>query len=242
MALDELIAKVQKLRRLATNAAATEHEAAAAAAAADRLIQEHGLQEAQLQADSGEVGERPDEDRDAFARWDGSVPQWQLSLAVQLIRHYNCACYRTPGKRGRWGTSLHVIGRPSDVSTARYMYSWLVLEIERLAKRFSGQGKAWINSYKHGASRGVLDAMYHAKKTAREEARAAAPQSAALAIFDRRQSEAEERLKELHEKLRSGGHFGGASDFGAFARGKVDGANIHTGSRMGGGSGGQLKS
>ena len=55
--VEEVIAKVQKLCRLATST--NVHEAAAAAAAADRLIQEHDLAEAQLQSEGVTGAEAP---------------------------------------------------------------------------------------------------------------------------------------------------------------------------------------
>jgi hypothetical protein len=220
----DLIAKIQKLRRLSTSN--NVHEAAAAAAAADKLIQEHGLEEAQLQAD-GESGERPSEDEQPFGDWHGRTPQWQLRLAIGLLRHYDCASYRNnTWSSGR--TTLHVIGRPSDVASARYMYLWLSLEVERLAQGERGNGRSYINSFRHGAVQGVLNAMYVSKRDARHAAETENKvSSTALVLIDSRADEAKRALETKHLDLRTGRSIGGANNFDGFRAGERAGRNLH---------------
>jgi hypothetical protein len=231
-AMDAIIDKVQKLRRLATSS--NVNEAAAAAAAADRLIQEHGLVEAQLAAEGKGDSEQPNEDPDALVRWGRRAPAWQLRLAVGLIRHYNCACYReqTYRQSSGHGQQLKIIGRPSDIASVRYMYAWLVVEIDRLAHKHKGNGRSFISSFRQGAVHGVLSAMREEKERARQQAT-----SAALAIYDNRKGEAEERLKALVPDLRKGRHQRDPSDLQAWAEGRRAGANIHRGEKLAGESG-----
>jgi hypothetical protein len=218
MSLSTVIEKIQKLRRLATSA--NVNEAAAAAAAADRLIQQHGLEEAQLQADGQAPGEVAVEDRDPLCEWRGWVPQWQLSLACLLSQHYDCASYRY---RNIGRTEFRIVGRPSDVQTMRYMYAWLTLEIERLAQADrNGSGTSYRNSFRHGAVHGVMLAMRESKKVAQAEA-----SSAAMVLVKSRYAEARAALAKAVPTLRSGGRIGGPSDARGFGRGIEAGKGLH---------------
>lgn len=221
-ALSDIIAKVQKLRRLATSSNA--NEAAAAAAAADRIIQEHALSEAQLEASGEHVAELPTEAKDPLHVFRGGrTPAWHLRLCVELARHYGCALYvegfRYPNGR-KAEEHVKIVGRSSDVEALRFMYSWLSVEVERLAQDVKVATSYWCDvcggtpedtsltcggiaphkwrsdarratrnarqSFRHGAVRGIANALYRSK----EEARAHVSTSTALAIFDRRLEQA----------------------------------------------------
>ena len=226
------------------------NEAAAAAAAADRLIQEHGLAEAQLQADGKQAAETVTEDQSPLAAWTGKTPTWQRILASGLARHYDCASYLV---WIRSNTLAHkIIGRPSDLATVRYMWGWLSVEIERLAQLHKGEGRSWLDSFRRGAVQGVLYKLDESKRAAREEVQAKARvvaainpdlqtnTSSALAIYDRRREEAVDAMKELHpdvaermKRSRGGRSFNGPSRHDAFGEGKRAGSNIHVGASLG---------
>jgi hypothetical protein len=232
-AIDAVIAKVRKLRNLATSA--NVHEAATAAALADKLIQEHGLAEAQLEADGQEPGEKAEEATDPTISWHGQVPAWQSCLASFLARHYDCAPYRTHGRDsyGKRYEAQRVVGRPSDVATLRYMLAWLVAEIERLAQlEPKGMGRSYYNAYRMGAVAGVRSSMTAAKDAARTQAT-----SAALVVFDNRQALAEAALKATHDDLKAGRSRGTVGDVMGFNRGQAAGKQIHTGKVVGDGGG-----
>jgi Protein of unknown function (DUF2786) len=256
MDIQAIIDKVQKLRRLARSD--NVNEAAAAAAAADRLIQEHGLAEAQLQAEGAKPAESVVEDESAFAKWHGQAPTWQRILVSGLITHYDCASYLT------WKCDdLHlkpalvqqVIGRPSDIAMARYMWGWLSVEIERLAQLHKGNGRSWLDSFRRGAVSGVLGKLRDSKAAVRGEATArakvaaainpdlAGSASSALAVYDRRSAEARDQLHALHpdiaaaeKRSRGGSSYRGASNHDGYSSGKRAGANIHTGATLGDGA------
>lgn len=251
--LEAVIAKVQKLLRLAQSD--NPNEAANAAKAADKLIQEHGLVDAQLETSGEKPAEEIGECPDNVALWHGRVPTWELTLCFGLIRHYGCAGYRTwtyPG--GRPAQAARVVGRPSDVAAFRAMWTWLRHEIERLALLNRGEGRSWLDSFRKGAVRGVLDKLYDGKKAVeqaeeakQEVARAilgSAPASTALALYKGRGDAAKEKLHELHEDLakrakrsRGGVTLPGASVRDAYHTGKEVGRNIHTGASLGSGGG-----
>ena len=233
-----IIDKIAKLRRLSTSN--NVHEAAAAAAAADKLMQEHGIAEAELEAAGEAPKEKPVEEQGV--EWVGRVSQWQLSLAMRLVRHYDCSCYGT-NKRAQveahvWrpAEQLHIIGRPSDIANVRYMYAWLVLEIERLAKKNAGNGRAWINSFKHGAVAGVYAAMTEEKQATMVTAKATAT-SAAIVLLDNRAIEARQARDAMHPNLRSSGRVGGATSAGGYGAGQTAGRALgaqHKGLSAGG--------
>jgi hypothetical protein len=245
--MTNVIDKVQKLLRLSRSS--NVHEAAAAAAAADRLIQEHGLQEAQLEADGAAPAETAAEDDSPLTSWT-RLPTWKKLLTSGLVRHYACAGFLTWGL-GPQAYVYKVIGRPSDVANVRYMLGWLTVEIERLASLNKGQGKAYLDSYKRGAVNGVLGKLTESKQAQRAEAAAREavvsairPEAtSALAIYDRRKDEALEKMYALHPEVeaavkrqRGGSSYSGPSRYDAYSHGRREGRNIHVGSALGSGS------
>jgi hypothetical protein len=219
VSLPAVIAKVQKLLRLAKSDNA--NEAANAAAAADRLIQEHGLAQAQLEADGVSPAEAVAESDAPLVEWSGRRPAWQYRLVIGLVTHYDCASYTRD-----YGTAQQscIVGRASDVEATRYMYAWLVVEIERLAQteKGCGRGRAWLNSYRHGAVQGVIREMRWAKEEARETAT-----SAALVLVDDRKEAADLALDKLYPKMGHARAPGGATEAEAFVRGRDAGAKLH---------------
>jgi Protein of unknown function (DUF2786) len=259
--IQRIIEKVQKLRKLARSD--NIHEAEAAAAAADRLIQEHGLAEAQLEAQGQQVAEPVAEDATPLAAWH-RASTWQRILASGLIRHYDCATYlywdyKNCNSVGNPALAQKVIGRASDIALVRYMWSWLSVEIERLAQLHKGNGRSWLDSFRRGAVNGVLNKLFENKQKVRDEAAAKAKVaeeilkvvnpaataaqpagSSALALYDKRKEDAKAKLYELHpdikkqdERSRGGSHFRGASNYDGFSQGRAAGGNIHVGASLG---------
>ncbi len=255
MSIQGVIEKVQKLRKLARST--NEHEAAAAAAAADRLIQEHGLVEAQLQAEGKVEAEPVAEEKDPLTVWRGRAPTWQRQLASGLTRHYDCAAYLSWDYEHRTSTGgpglrHNLVGRASDVAAVRYMYGWLSVEIERLAQTHKGSGRSWLDSFRRGAVQGVLNKLYASKKAARGEVEARVAVASAidpgtkagagLVLYDRRREEAVETMKSLHEEVaermkrsRGGRSFASPSEWSAYRQGQEEGRSIHVGASIGGG-------
>lgn len=257
--IQSVIDKVRKLRALAARAG-TVQEAEAAAAIADKLFQEHGLEEAQLEAAGTLPAEAPAEETEPLVKWIGKTPTWGLFLVDGLIEHYDCVYYRawlypTAGP-SRWrsiGEQIRIVGRPSDVATVRYMWGWLSVEIERLAQLHKGNGRSWLDSFRRGAVRGVLEKLRDSKRASLDEARAKsavvesilgdkAPGSTAIAIYDARGKDAKAKLYELHpdiekrdKRSRGGTAWRGASSSDGYHVGRQAGGNIHTGAALGGG-------
>lgn len=257
MSIQGVIEKVQKLRKLARST--NEHEAAAAAAAADRLIQEHGLVEAQLQAEGKVEAEPVTEDQEGLTVWRGRAPTWQRQLASGFTRHYDCAAYlawdyRNRAPDGRPGMRHNLVGRASDVAAVKYMFGWLSVEIERLAQERKGNGRSWLDSFRRGAVQGVLNKLYESKKAARGEVEARVAVASAidpgtkagagLVLYDRRREEAVEAMKAMHEDVaermkrsRGGRSFASPSSHDGYSAGREAGRSIHVGAAVGSGKG-----
>jgi hypothetical protein len=210
---------LERLRRLrALSTSSNEHEAAAAAAAAERLLQEHEIAEAEIEG----AGSVPVEGarREALGRVPAQL--WIATLGHNLAQLHSCAVWRTGAVPN--GFFLHIVGRPDDVATVRYLFAWLLSEITRLAESLgAGRGLRWRNAFRHGATSGVLAAM----RDARHEARRVAS-STALAVLDDRLAEARKLLPPLKQ-----GRAPRIGDGDAFRRGREEGAKLHTGRALG---------
>lgn len=232
--LSEVIAKIQKLRRLSAKAG-TVHEAATAAALADKLIQEHGFVEAELQAQGEAPREAPTEAAEPLTTWNGRIHEWQLRLCTIICAHYDCACYLdviegdTPS---RHSSKCAIIGRASDVEAARFMYAMLSVEVESAAKQSSAmssvpsfripRGRSFYNAFRHGAVSGIDEALTNSKRRARDQARVS---STALAIIDNRLAEAlavKAQIPFDGERTSARGQI----DALAYARGKAKGLQL----------------
>src|SRR5579859_2714835 len=124
-----IIEKINKLRELSRNSAASIEEAASAARIAEKLIQEHQLAEAELELSHGSQ-ESVLEDEKAITDWNQRQTVWQNILITNLCKAYNCTgVLKFKGNK----LGYYVIGRFSDISIVRYQYAYFVLELSRLA-------------------------------------------------------------------------------------------------------------
>lgn len=159
--------KVKKLLRLSTSP--NEEEAAAAAAMAQKLILEHNLQQELLSFDPN--AEADEEIVDFGSRGEpleaGSRQRhliWKSVIANALCRNNGCKIWvqhAGPSKK-----HIHIIGRPSDVGTVRYMYSYLVNETNRLLRL---NGRDMDYSWKKNYALGVAEAIRAKLQTALAE-------------------------------------------------------------------------
>ena len=131
MSSDKVLDKIRKLLRLAEGAG-SEGEAAAAAGAAARLMAEHEVAMADL--DAGEVADPEDSELVGEESVDttGKIVPWRGSLAHSAARLFGCRMFYGCHLRGM-GVPYRVVGRPRDIGAVRYTYQYLVREVERLA-------------------------------------------------------------------------------------------------------------
>ena len=164
--MSAIIDKVRKLLRLAESPNA--NEAAAAAAKAQSLIDEHNLNAALLSLDGAET--EPDEPIENFGRKDAPLDggkqndTWRWRLASTVMYANACRGYVNGG-------SIHIVGRPSDVETVRYLYAYLKAEVAQLTDRDGkGCGRTWRNNYRMG----VIDTISRKMREEREKFKQAA--------------------------------------------------------------------
>jgi hypothetical protein len=231
--LQRVLERIQKLRAL--EGSPNVHEAATAAALADKLIQQHKLEEAELEAGTGERSERPDEAPDPLLQ-ERRATTWKWRLASGLARHYDVALYRQsvldsaesgrdflaqPPRRGVV-SALRMVGRPSDLAALRWMFAWLSTEIEQLAGRaVVGRGRRWGNAFRIGAVSTVVTALAQSKAALEPGACA----SNASIILAQRGEQADRRMRELHPDL-GVARLGSATDAHGFEAGKLAGHSI----------------
>ena len=235
--MNAIIDKIRHLRSLAQSS--NLNEATAAAAAADRLISKYRVSEVEINI-SNKMADLPAIEDKEILYESSRVTMWKKSLANVLANHYGCFMWNdTIRVNGRKVSRYRLIGVDSDIAITRYMFAWLLTEIERLSKLFcTGMGHVYANSYCIGAVTGI---QFQLEKIKQEE-KAAAVQNTqttnALACLDERVDRAKAVLYSLHNNLvavktRSCSQYDG----NAYAIGVNSGKSIHLGKVMGDGSG-----
>lgn len=182
-ALSSVIAKIVKLRSLASNNS-NENEVKAATAAADRMMQEYRISQAEIEVTDVSQAE-------PFIHLTvsqgGRRTSWRETLLAALVTHYGC-CFYLSSRRvaGKGVQSYTVVGRESDAAIVQYMFSWLEGEITRLCRYHSGgKGIAYAKSWLQGCAGGVSRQL----SELREVQRAQAAVSSAMVILDKRCNE-----------------------------------------------------
>jgi len=123
----QILAKVQKLMRLAdgTN---YEEESAAALNMARQLLAKHNLSMTDLEVDQ----EADPEHKTAELK----VGFWQGKLAVVISNHLGCKMYyhTIPGYRGKQRT-IRFIGMPTELELCMYMFESIERQIDKLCRK-----------------------------------------------------------------------------------------------------------
>lgn len=226
MTQEDVLRKVQALLKLGESD--NPNESAAAIAMAQRLMDEHAISEAMLSAEGGQSDE-PDEEVQDWADPIGKAgASWRGQLSMALATPNGCLSYRR-------GKGLHIIGRASGASQVRYLFSYCEREIDRLAARNGGNGRTWLNNFRHGCVDAIRDAIQREQRALRDKLRADAagtmalvPLQNAIARVDGYKREAE-LFGRVNLRLRSGGQSSYRGDQGARQSGRQAGAGIYPG-------------
>lgn len=196
-AKEKLHRRINKLLRLAGNNPSIE-EATLAATHAQRLMDEHNLTEAMLELEGNQT--EPDEEIINFAKHGAPLDtdlargkSYKYVLTSILSKLHGVLIYRDQGQ-------LHIVGRPTDVETVRYIFSYLVNQIEALvAKHGRGMGATWRNNYCTGAANGVGQRLKEAHNAWHKEQRVRASDSAQALV---RLDQALARVERKHQEAR----------------------------------------
>jgi hypothetical protein len=222
-----IVEKVQKL--LALSKSSNINEAAAAAAAANRLIDQYCLSEMDLES-SGVSIEEPIEEDSGFIYESGKITVWKHNLVAILAQHYGCAHWNDCSwAGGRKVSRYRLVGKRTDIGIARYMFSYLTLECQRLsALEVKGRGRVFVSSYCEGFVSGV-----HAQLVASRAEVQKTASSAAIVKMDGRVDLALAEMYRLHTNLKKSKSIShGRLDGRAFSMGQDRGKSIHLGASM----------
>lgn len=236
-----IIAKVQKLLRLATSSNA--NEAALAAAKAQELIDTHQLAATLLALDNAEPTKGLDDEpivdfEKAGAPLETSgkkLDRWRGNLASVVARQNGCRIYFS-------GSDIALVGRPSDAETVRYLYGYLSREVERLTTVAGhGMGRTWRNNFRLGVVETIANKLYeqrrkfehHVRAEARSESSTALVRvDRALATIDKRGETVNDWIK-ANLKLYASSGGGSAYNHSAREQGRRAGRSISVGMARG---------
>lgn len=229
--MSKVIARVIHLRKLAAGNTNI-HEANAAAAAADKLIQEHRLSQAELEAS----GNAPSDPMSSVKLHEGGRrTAWRETLLHALSGHYGCSWYMNHGRdfssgREKRSCDYTLVGRQSDVEIVVYMFSWLTEEIERLCRWHSGgKGTGYARAWLDGAAIGVRDTFNQRKAEMK-----AKEVSSAMVLLDNRSKEAEKHKYATVPGLKKVASVQGGRDYSAREQGYKVGREIQIKEGLGG--------
>lgn len=181
--------KIKKLLAVASSTSSVE-EAELAFSMAQRLLEQHNLSMAEIEATSNEPKEKPVKD-DMPIFNTGRLVEWKRSLATGIAKLNNCMNLKY--KHGKRDFRYYLIGRQSDIDNVRFLVSYIILQLDRLALVHTNlQGASYRNAWFNGAVAGVLEKMRKAKMEVRAEA-----SSTALMSYDNRAKELDEFAKSL---------------------------------------------
>lgn len=232
---DEAISKVRKL--LALSESDNIHESALALGRAQAIMERHRIDAAML--DEGDNDGDSDEE---ITRWedplDNTRDVWRGVLAVTLTKANGCYTYRSDHDK-------IIIGTATNAGTVRYLYAFCVREIIRLAAKQKGNGRTWLNNYRHGCVDAIRQAIKSEREALHSKIREEAPTESALVVInsalakvDNESALAEQITREMVPGLCKSSS-NSRVNHSARAAGRRDGAGIYPGSgaRTGIGSG-----
>jgi hypothetical protein len=249
MTKEAIVDRIHRLLALSNSSNA--NEAAAAAAQAQKLMERHAISEAMLEAESPEKPE-PIENTVLYSSGH-AVKKWKNWLSYTVCELNQCKSYRSRG-------TLRIIGRKSDADTVKYLYLYLVNEIERLSKKEcwigGSQGIVWKNNFCVGACQEVMKRMKEAaaetRREMQQEARAKNGNGGGTALLclrnalvrlDQRKADVETWASEYLNLRTTNARSSGRVDLDGLQAGMRAGRNIPLGSGPGlpsKGSGGEL--
>src|SRR5262245_5898314 len=186
--LQSVVDKIHKLMQLTPERGASEAEAALAAGHVQRLLAEHNLSMATVEASGGNSGEAGKRERGEIKR--RQVYRWQRTLMESIATLNYCHLtlrWIEKSNTSRTFNGYELIGRAANVATASHTFEYLIEVIERLARADVGRDPTqfftkYAHSFKEGCSDRLCESLrdkYHAlAREARERAEAAKKASA----------------------------------------------------------------
>lgn len=162
----DTILKIKKLFALAEGSNFPA-ESANALGKAQALMLKHKVDQAMLEV----IGEVEEEEIVTFKdsplnEEDSGKSQkanWKVRLASVLCQFNGCYLFSS-------GINIILVGKPSDVDTIRYLYSYCVRQIDHLtSKHCRGQGRTYGNNFRYGCVDAVKKAMQDEQEAVRQQ-------------------------------------------------------------------------
>ncbi len=230
MTTTKIIDRIRKLLELSKSS--NEHEAAQAAARAADLMLQHQIDQAELEPDVAKAEPITEEVVDDKNKWR---VQWRLNLVSGLAKSLGGHCYFQGGR-------YSVIGSKSVIATVRYMYSYLVPEVERLADLAYKQeaeecrrsdvdppsARAWKGSFRVGCSLVIRQRLVEQREKTFKKARAEG-KTQALAIVDKEKTAVQEYIAQTHGRFRTVGSNAGRRSTSGYEAGAAAGRDVNLG-------------
>lgn len=235
--ITRVIERIKKMLALAENAASAPNEAATAARMAESLMRKHNIDMAEiitkeLASGEGLVREFAIDD---FDHASNKYPQWLNFLAVAISKMFDC--HVTLGWTGRHTggkacVNIQFFGYRDDVAISKWMFSYLIHEINRLADRYwevrkvtaqhdGSTAKLVKKNYREGASTTICARIDEIVSKRAEELKSDSV-STALVVVKRKAVEEEFGEFKYNSTQRKGEY-----DGQAYNQGRHDGKNIN---------------
>jgi len=147
---DKILDRIQKLLRLADDPNNV-NEAASAAARAQEMMHKYNL--TSLMVESFDSDPIEDEEikcmTDPLFTFKKNASTWKTKLAMVVAKANHCRIWL---HRSQSNSRLGLVGTRSDAEVVRFLYNYLLKEVERLALRDAmGKGRSWANNFRLGA-------------------------------------------------------------------------------------------
>ena len=238
MTYQDAMRKVMALLRLAdAERNPNAEQAAAAAAKAQELIDRYKLDVASADYDSQqEMRDQEDVqafDDDPLGEAKGTYHmRWSGQLAMTICMMNQCMVYRS--MTGTITCVWQIIGRPSDVSAVRYLFSYFQREVNRLADAACvGHSRAYWGQFCCGVVDTIRRKLHASQKQTFAAKRAeVATNSMALVRVDQALAKLDKRTKDVEEfakkklKLRDGRAANFKKATGGRERGQLEGEKV----------------
>jgi len=165
---EQVLERVQKLLQLADSEKnPSEGEACMALQRAHELLEQYGLDMAEVHVEQGggwDVIDWLDEPRSQYDTWN-------KTLGFAAANLFNCQSYtqsRHLNKTREWRyISLGFIGDRTDVAMAREVWPWLVKTCRKLARAYAGKG--WNASHRTFAERFAVTVWVRTEEMCKED-------------------------------------------------------------------------
>lgn len=182
--LAAIVAKIHKLLAISEDRGASENEAALAASHVQRLLAEHNLSMATVEAAGGSSGSAGQRKRGTVER--KQVYRWQRELMETLAKLNYCHLtlrWKLTNSTSRAFDGYELVGRASNVATVEHLFDYLLAAIERLARDHVGDPALYFtrpaHSFKEGCSDRLRDRLEDRAHELREEAQRRSEEAAA---------------------------------------------------------------